>query len=69
MPIYEYLCQSCGTKFEKFVRSGAGSEGLKCPKCESVVVDKVFSIFGAVRGGSGASGTGSLGGGCSPTFG
>ena len=32
MPIYEYKCQDCGTKFEKLVRRSEGPE-LECPSC------------------------------------
>jgi len=30
MPIFEYLCEDCGTKFEQLIRNGATAE---CPKC------------------------------------
>lgn len=31
MPIFEYLCEDCGNKFEKLVRNGGN--GVNCPSC------------------------------------
>lgn len=43
MPIYEYLCLSCGQVFEKLVlRPGASVE---CPSCPGASVEKQFSAF------------------------
>ena len=34
MPIFEYRCDDCGTKFEKLVRrSGGVAEQVLCPSC------------------------------------
>ena len=49
MPIYEYFCQDCGEKYDKFVRSSLAKIELKCPKCGSANGKKAFSVFG-VRG-------------------
>jgi len=54
MPIYEYRCQECGEKFEKFVRSmnNLGPE-VKCPKCgANMKVEKLLSGFGFEISGS-----------------
>jgi len=40
MPTYEYKCQKCGHKFEKLV---FGKEEIKCPKCQSRMVEKLIS--------------------------
>ena len=40
MPTYEYKCQKCGHKFEKLV---FGEEKVKCPKCQSEIVEKLIS--------------------------
>jgi putative FmdB family regulatory protein len=34
MPIYEYLCDDCGSKFEKLVRSSQASAEVECPPVE-----------------------------------
>lgn len=50
MPIYEYKCQKCGHKFEKLV---FGKEKIKCPKCGSTSLHKLFSTFSSsVKSGS-----------------
>jgi len=54
MPIYEYVCQDCGEKYEKFVRAGAGAVELVCPRCGSMRAEKAFSLFG-LRGSGGES--------------
>ncbi|UCC87082.1 MAG: zinc ribbon domain-containing protein [Anaerolineales bacterium] len=52
MPIYEYVCQECGERYEKFVRSSLAKVELKCPKCGSTQATKAFSVFGVQGGGS-----------------
>ena len=49
MPIYEYACSACGSRFEKLVRRFA--EEVSCPACASAAVDKQLSVF-AVGGSS-----------------
>jgi putative FmdB family regulatory protein len=48
MPIFEYSCQGCGTRFEVLMREGVTPV---CPKCQSHTVDKQLSAF-AVGAGS-----------------
>jgi putative FmdB family regulatory protein len=43
MPIYEYACSGCGSRFEKLVRRFA--EEVSCPSCASEAVDKQLSVF------------------------
>jgi len=47
MPIFEYICQDCGQKYDKFVRSGAAKVELRCPVCGSSYGEKTFSAFSA----------------------
>jgi putative FmdB family regulatory protein len=49
MPIYEYKCQDCGTKFEKLVRQSDGAE-LTCPSCGKQRLEQEFSTFAAHSG-------------------
>jgi len=51
MPIYEYKCQDCGTKFEKLVRGSEGSE-LECPSCGQKHLEQELSTFAAHSGGT-----------------
>jgi putative FmdB family regulatory protein len=55
MPLYEYICITCGNAFEAFVRSAAAQDAVTCPKCAGTQVNKQFSTFG-MKGGSGFSG-------------
>lgn len=45
MPIYEYRCQSCGAKTSQLVLSSARQSELKCQKCGSEELTRVFSTF------------------------
>lgn len=50
MPIFEYLCEDCGSKFEKLVRRSAsenGANGLHCPSCGQEHLKQQFSTFAA----------------------
>ncbi|PWH18568.1 MAG: FmdB family transcriptional regulator [Ardenticatenia bacterium] len=46
MPIYEYVCQDCGERYEKLVRSGTDKVELICPRCGSRQARKALSLFG-----------------------
>jgi putative FmdB family regulatory protein len=50
MPIYEYLCQDCGNKFEKLVRRAADVAGMECPACGRKQLKQEFSTFAAHAG-------------------
>ena len=45
MPIYEYTCQDCDSRFEKFVRSMTSNVSVKCPHCGGEHVKKGWSAF------------------------
>jgi len=53
MPMYEFRCRKCGATFEELVKRA--DEEVKCPKCGSARLEKLFSRLGAVGGGSGSS--------------
>ncbi|MDI6821747.1 MAG: zinc ribbon domain-containing protein [Actinomycetota bacterium] len=46
MPIYIYKCRDCGQEFELLVGMGSSKEELKCKKCGSKNLERVFSAFG-----------------------
>ena len=48
MPIFEYQCRDCGTRFEKILGSAAVNS-VTCKQCASPHVDKLLSTF-AVSG-------------------
>lgn len=47
MPIYEYACNSCETKFEELIRSDEDARKLTCPKCGGRKVERRPSVFSA----------------------
>jgi putative FmdB family regulatory protein len=60
MPVYEYLCEPCQTRFERYVQRFG--EEVECPSCHATRVEKQLSTF-AMAGTSGGPGP-SAGGGC-----
>ena len=50
MPIYEYICDDCGTKFEKLVRRSG--DATLCPSCGGEHVTTQYSTFAARANGA-----------------
>lgn len=50
MPIFEYRCQDCATKFEKLVRREGDIEALECPGCGRKNLSRELSTFAAHAG-------------------
>ncbi len=44
MPLYEYYCENCKTKFEEVV-SASQAEAPECPKCHQKSCKKLISGF------------------------
>src|ERR1035437_113056 len=55
MPIYEYLCADCGSKFEKLVRRSADADSLVCPSCGQKHLQQEYSTFSARANGESKS--------------
>ena len=51
MPIFEYQCKECSTKFEELVL-GSKRPDPDCPDCHSSQVEKVYSTFAAQSNGA-----------------
>ncbi len=47
MPIFEYTCDDCGTRFEKLLRRSAELNGLACPDCGQNHLTQQYSTFAA----------------------
>lgn len=47
MPIYEYSCDSCGSKFEKLVRRSEEVLESGCPSCGDKHLTQEYSTFSA----------------------
>lgn len=69
MPIYEYTCADCGSKFEVVRLIKDADSPIPCKQCESTHTARIISIFFAQSGGkvvAGGSGgcAGCSGGSC-----
>ena len=49
MPLYEYYCSDCNSKFELLV-SHKHADDIVCMKCHSEKVRRLLSVFAAPRG-------------------
>ncbi len=47
MPIFEYVCQKCGTRFETLVRFQREETEVACESCGSRQVKRELSVFSA----------------------
>ncbi|MGB9586640.1 MAG: FmdB family zinc ribbon protein [Armatimonadota bacterium] len=59
MPIYEFDCRKCGTRFEELC--GIDSPDVTCPTCKSGDVERLISSFFSRSSGSSGSGSSSCG--------
>jgi len=50
MPIYEYACQDCGSKFEKLIRRDSDLDTLSCPSCGEKHLNRQHSTFAPQMG-------------------
>jgi putative FmdB family regulatory protein len=64
MPVYEYYCSTCRTRFEELVRVTGKGERATCPSCARADVPRVLSTFATVRGGSDGAELAAAAGGC-----
>ncbi|HTS13767.1 MAG TPA: zinc ribbon domain-containing protein [Candidatus Limnocylindrales bacterium] len=64
MPIYEYVCNDCGERYERIVFNQ--KTAITCPKCSSRRQTLQLSVFAAPANGTKANGGSSpmSGGGC-----
>jgi putative FmdB family regulatory protein len=65
MPIFEFVCQECGTPFEELVRSATAVDEVACPFCESDQVAKQISTFASKVNGTSSSYPGAAASSCS----
>jgi putative FmdB family regulatory protein len=49
LPIYEYRCGGCRSKFSLLVGVVAGPDESRCPKCGGVELQKLISRFAVAR--------------------
>jgi putative FmdB family regulatory protein len=67
MPIFEYHCNDCDTKFEQRRSFMQANDPLNCPQCESPDVKRLLSMFMislSSAGSPASAGSHMAGGGC-----
>jgi putative FmdB family regulatory protein len=61
MPIYEYACLDCGTRFERLRPMKDADTPIACVTCESERTSRLLSLFYAQSGGRSVAGSNSSG--------
>jgi putative FmdB family regulatory protein len=65
MPLYEYYCAECRTKFEALRPMGKADEKIECEHCQSMRTSRVLSVvFVSSGSGEAMSGGCACGGAC-----
>jgi len=64
MPIYEYCCADCGTKFSKLRPMSKADAPIACTNCQSTNTSRALSLFAAVSKGSSGESRTIAGSGC-----
>ncbi len=62
MPLYEYLCQDCGSHFDALRSIKDADAPIHCKKCQGEHTSRQLSVFFAQSGGKVVAGN--SGGGC-----
>ncbi len=71
MPIYEYLCKDCGSRFEVLRSINEADNLVACKTCQSIQTQRTLSVFYAqsgsriIAGGNDTGCAGCAGGSCS----
>ncbi|MFQ5612331.1 MAG: zinc ribbon domain-containing protein [Anaerolineae bacterium] len=55
MPLYEYYCADCQTRFEALRPISKADAQIQCRECESIKTSRVPSVVAAYTGGSARS--------------
>jgi putative FmdB family regulatory protein len=50
MPIYEYKCEHCGSRYEQIRRMADADRDLECPECKSNEIKRQLSSFATSSG-------------------
>ena len=45
MPVYTYICKDCGEKFDLLIGVSSERPEIKCKKCSSKNIERLFSGF------------------------
>ena len=55
MPLYEYYCAECSTKFEALRPMSKADAAIQCKNCDSVRTSRALSLFAVNTGATGNS--------------
>jgi putative FmdB family regulatory protein len=55
MPIYEYVCSTCGRSFEELIIRKADEREVRCPACPDAAVTRLMSAPAARTNAGGAA--------------
>jgi putative FmdB family regulatory protein len=55
MPMYEYGCLACNSRFDRLRRMDQDDTGVTCPTCQSESVQRRLSVFASYSRGASAS--------------
>ncbi len=67
MPIYEYYCHDCGTRFEMLRPRSKADEPAACQHCQGTRTSRAISLFAAHSDGKVVAGAGGGCAGCTPS--
>jgi putative FmdB family regulatory protein len=67
MPLYEYKCQNCETRFDALRAMADADNAIACPKCGSENAQRLISLFSAIGDEGVIAGSGSSCGSCTPS--
>jgi putative FmdB family regulatory protein len=67
MPLYEYECLRCKTRFDALRAMADADEPARCPSCGSSETRRLISLFSAVGDGGVIAGPGASCDSCSPS--
>lgn len=64
MPLYEYICAECHTRFDALRPMSQADAPIACVSCGSLNTTRAISLFSAVSGGRVVAGSSSSCGSC-----
>ena len=67
MPLYEYECLDCETRFDALRGMSEADDPISCPQCESQETQRMISLFSAVGDQGVIAGEGGSCASCSPS--
>jgi len=65
MPLYEYCCLDCDTRFDVLRPMSAADAPIECPKCGEMHTRRAISTFAAIGSNGVIAGSGKSCGSCS----